>query len=258
MGLKAYLGKSVNSILKRYDYQIVRGSWLRRKNAEQQLEQIFEGVVAIQIALSPTTRYGGVSLYELFVICVVAKQIKAKRIFEIGTYEGNTTFNLALNTDPDAVIFTLDLPNALTAQQSDLEIVNQYSKGAVVGGRFKGEPVEVKIRQLRGDSLVFDFSPFFNSMDLVFIDGDHAYRYVRADTRNALRMLARKNQGRACIIWHDCDYYSDVEKVLEEELHGLYHRIGQTRMAIYISASAVSPDQAVQAGFGKGSSKEKN
>jgi hypothetical protein len=247
MELKRYVGKALNSILKRYDYEITRSSWLQKKKAEPQLEQILDGIEATQIVLSSSSeRYGGVSLCELFVICVVAKHIKARRIFEIGTFEGNTTLNLALNTDPEAVIFTVDLPSALITKQSDLEIVNQYSKGAVVGRRFKGEPVETKIKQLWGDSLVFDFGPFLNNMDLVFIDGDHTYKYVQSDTRNALRMLSRKNPGRACIIWHDCDYYSDVEKVLEEELQGRYHRIAQTRMAIYISASEVLPDEVEQ------------
>ena len=258
MGLKACLGKALNSVLKRYDYEIVSSSRLQWKNAEQQLEQVFEGIEATQMVLSSTARYGGVSLYELFVICAVARHIKAQRIFEIGTYEGNTTLNLALNTEPGAAIFTLDLPNALMAQQSDPEIVNQYSNGVVVGRRFEGELVATKIKQLWGDSLVFDFGPFLNSMDLVFIDGNHAYRYVKSDTRNALRILSRRNQGRACIVWHDCHYDSEVKEVLEEVLHGRYHRIAQTWLAIYISGSEVLPGELEQADFDKESPKEKN
>ncbi len=49
---------------------------------------------------------------------------------------------------------------------------------AGVGSLFAGQEAAARITQLLGDSLSFDFSPWFNSIDLVLIDGGHEYEVV--------------------------------------------------------------------------------
>ena len=53
---------------------------------------------------------------------------------------------------------------------------------------------------LLGDSADFDFTPYENRMDMVFVDGSHAYSYVVNDTHVARRLL---RDGRGVIVWHD-------------------------------------------------------
>lgn len=74
------------------------------------------------------------------------------------------------------------------------------------------------IRQVYGDSVNFDFSPYHGVMDVVFIDGAHTADYVKNDTEKALKML-RPEGG--LMIWHDGPLYG-VVKYLGESIreHG--------------------------------------
>ena len=69
-----------------------------------------------------------------------------------------------------------------------------------------------KIHQLFGDSAKFDFSPYYDSCSLVFVDGSHAYDYAMSDTKEALKMV--KKGG--VIVWHDYGIWEGVTKALEE------------------------------------------
>ena len=52
---------------------------------------------------------GNMAPHELETVASIVATVKPKRIFEIGTFDGRTTLNMALNA-PDAQIYTLDLP----------------------------------------------------------------------------------------------------------------------------------------------------
>ena len=125
---------------------------------------------------------GSVSLTELAAICSLIQHHRPDRLMEIGTLDGRTTLNIAANSAPSAQIYTLDLP------------------GQPSGACFLGKALSDKITQLYGDSTQFDFSPFYNSLDFVFIDANHAYDYVLSDSRQAIRLL---RDGRGVIVWHD-------------------------------------------------------
>ncbi len=59
---------------------------------------------------------GNVNVAELAVLNALCRTLKPKSIMEIGTFDGRTTLNLALNSN--AQVFTLDLPsNAETVFQ---------------------------------------------------------------------------------------------------------------------------------------------
>jgi len=175
---------------------------LSSKIISTEIELVFPGINKVEVNLHYTgIRHGYISCHELYVICAIAKYINAQRIFEIGTFDGNTTYNLALNTSPSAKLFTLDLPPDLAQNQSAPDMALMYQSGTITGEKFRGKPIESKISQLWGDSANFDFSPYYDSIDLVFVDGDHSYDYVKSDTINAVKML-RKETGK-CIIWHD-------------------------------------------------------
>ena len=70
----------------------------------------------------------------------------------------------------------------------------------------------VKINQLFGDSASFDFSPFYKSCSLIFIDGSHAYEYALSDPYAAMKMVKK----RGVIIWHDYGIWEGVTRALEE------------------------------------------
>jgi len=159
---------------------------------------------------------GNVSVEELIVIAKLTRQYKPNRLFEIGTFDGRTTLNLACNSSPDTRVYTLDLPDEKwpvkkpAALSGDLSFVDKV----VIGSRFHGTDCENKITQLYGDSVTFDFSPYENKMDFVFIDGAHTYEYILNDSEKALRLL-RDRQG--IILWHDYRWvWDDIRKALNE------------------------------------------
>jgi len=164
--------------------------------------------------------YGNTSLSELSIVNLFVKMSKPNSIFEIGTFDGRTTLNLAINSPPDAKVYTIDLPKdsaistALPVTPRDKVCIHRN----VTGARYRNKdenvfPEKDKIIQLYGDTATFDFTPYFNKMDMIFIDGAHSYEYVLNDSKIALKLL--KN-GKGVIIWHDYDGWDGVTKALNE------------------------------------------
>lgn len=174
---------------------------------------------------------------ETQTLAALVCHLQPKTIFEIGTYNGFTTLHFACNSPEDCKIYTLDLPPDFEPKDNkdysydDLMVV-ELSKKNITRRVYKQDPTGRKITELFGDSKTFDFSPYHGTIDLVFIDGNHSYRYVQFDTENAFRMLS----PNGVIVWHDFDYiiHRDVFKYLNSlaKRHKIYS-IRHTRFAIY-------------------------
>ena len=166
---------------------------------------------------------GATSDYEAWILSVLAK--KAKSIFEFGTCTGKTSYLFAKNSMPEAHICTLTLPPEETDRyihsDEDSEAAKQaaISESKFVKFIYTGTEVEGKITQLFCDSKQFSESPYLNSMDLIFIDGSHAYSYIKSDTEKAMKML----KPGGVILWHDyrdriksvdgvCKYLDELSK----------------------------------------------
>lgn len=136
-------------------------------------------------------------LEDLLLLKLVAL-LRPRAIFEIGTHRGTRTALFASQAE-GATIYTLDLPP--TAELSDAVTdrhMIQESK-SVLGSRFRGTHWESQITQLFGDSASFDFAPYRDQMDLVYVDGSHSPDYVVSDTRNAMEML----RPGGVLVWDD-------------------------------------------------------
>jgi SAM-dependent methyltransferase len=172
--------------------------------------------------LEPDAADGNVSGYELLVLASLVRKAQPRRCFEIGTFDGRTTLNLAANAPEDATIVTLDLPpkelgkTSFAVAPGDEQFIDKPASGA----RFQGTPHAARIRQVFGDSATFDYTPYEETMDLVFVDGAHSYEYVKSDTRAALRLL---KPGGGMILWHD--YSSPYWKGLTRALNELRNEI---------------------------------
>lgn len=155
---------------------------------------------------------GNAAVIELAVMAQLVRSRRPKRLFEIGTLDGRTTLVLAANADPDAVVYTLDLPAKDTSTKfakasGEDFLVRPESRGA----RFKGTPESKKIVQLLGDSAAFDPGPALNACDFVYIDASHSYEYVLNDSRLAQRLL---RNGKGIILWHDYITWDSVTQAL--------------------------------------------
>lgn len=164
------------------------------------------------------TADGNVSPVELSIINALCATFRPRRIMEIGTFDGRTTLNLALNSGGE--VFTLDIPSD---EKAVLDLAPEdkpyFDKPrSAIGHRFLTPPNNKlpcvkRITQLYGDSATFDFSPWYGKIDLVFIDGSHSYDYVVNDTSVAMKLM-RKEGG--VILWHDYGEWPDVTKALNE------------------------------------------
>jgi hypothetical protein len=175
---------------------------------------------------------GAVAQPDRLVLCALAKLLECERIFEFGTFRGETSWLLAHNL-PTATVHTLDLGSADVAARARLELTDpEYFVDWDRGTRFRGTPEAMRITQLVGDSAAFDMTPYRRNIDLVYVDASHSYSYVRSDTEAALAMLTRFGT----IVWDDYTYYSGIYAYLNELAPTLdapiYHIVG-TRLAVY-------------------------
>lgn len=182
-------------------------------------------------------------LAELATLGAICARARPRTIFEIGTYTGLATLVMAMNAPGDSEIFTLDLPPATRATHSHGLGTGGFPD-FVVGAHFRGHALAARIHQLHGDARRFDPAPFRGSVDLVVIDADHTYEFVRADTEHALAML----RPRGVIVWDD---YVWTERAPEcagvtrcvNELAAArrIHRIAGTRLAMLLDEPPSSP-----------------
>lgn len=150
---------------------------------------------------------GNMPLNELSCVLALARRRQVLRIFEFGTYLGETALQLARNTRAD--IWTLDLPPSRPREVLDPEL-DVYPER--LGQRFLGSDGASRITQLLGDSRSFDYSSLARSMDLVLVDANHHYEHVLSDSRNAL-VLVRTG---GLVIWHDyANYAPGVVRALD-------------------------------------------
>ena len=165
---------------------------------------------------------GNVTDRELVNICRIVRNVAPARIFEFGTFDGRTALNMAANAGKDAAVYTIDLPRAAieTASKPIHRDEVRYADKAVSGARYRGTDAEDRIEQLYGDSGSFDFSAYYGSIDLIFIDASHTFDYVVNDSLHALRML-RPSGGT--IIWHDYSRWDGVTRALNQ-LHRKHPR----------------------------------
>jgi len=146
---------------------------------------------------------GGTSDFEAWILAAMAKH--ALRMFEFGTCTGKTTYLWARNSAPAARIATITLaPDArdrVVAAAGDRakDVRTSADESTFTRFVYSGTPVESKIEQLYGDSKALDETPYEGTMDLIFVDGSHAYSYVMSDAKKAMRMV----KPGGVVLWHD-------------------------------------------------------
>lgn len=177
------------------------------------VRDVFPGIEACSVVSvrQPEARTIGWSLdlQELVHLITIAKYTKARRILEIGTFDGFTALNLAANLDDGGEVNTLDLP---PDDESSLGAISNSCNSEIVGSRFAGQPEAKKIRQLRADSTKADWRDFGPPFDLILIDGCHDYPFVKSDSQNAVKHIS----AGGVVLWHDYGQFADVSRAVDE------------------------------------------
>jgi predicted O-methyltransferase YrrM len=196
------------------------------------VEDLLSGDLTLQIR-RPMGIHWNVSTLELAVLCGLVRKFGAQTIFEIGTFDGRTALNFALNTGPQGVVYTLDLPPG----RSNMPGITK------AGIAFEGSEIASKIVQLYGNSFDFDYSQWAGKMDLVFVDAGHSYECASNDSKRAVELIGNRT---GVIVWHD--YGGDWDGVtlaVEETAAQLgatasFHWIRSTTLAYAILGNAES------------------
>jgi hypothetical protein len=154
---------------------------------------------------------GAGTFWDLTTIAAITESLAPQLCFEIGTGHGRSTWTMALNSPPDAKVYTLDIG------------------GEKVGSAFREQPGSEKIRQIIADSKSYRFDEFEGRAGLVLIDGGHDHESVLADTQIAFRLVA---PGGA-ILWHDLtpDWPGVISALRQSKTLGTICRISGTAFA---------------------------
>ena len=191
-------------------------SWVYGKLKREKLNQIFTGIENQQYAIVNgfnRTDNMSMTLQEVNAVAAIVSFIKARRIFEIGTFDGGTTVNLAANASEDSVVYTADLPASFDNFKLKISSVSDnQSEHNNVGIQYRKSAFKDRIKQIFEDSAAIDFTKLDPPFDLFFIDGCHDYAYVKADTENAFK-YTRKG---GVILWHDYGMIKDVSDYVDE------------------------------------------
>jgi hypothetical protein len=152
--------------------------------------------------------------HEVKVLCWLASQVDGD-ILEIGCNEGMTTRDLALH-NPTKTVLAVDCCN------TDDNVCSQqkWERPALESlGRHARELANVRLSHIKSTDIDYR-RPEFATVRFIFIDGDHSYAGVKADSERALQHLERVGEG--IIVWHDCyegaPEWVGVQRYLETEL----------------------------------------
>ena len=180
---------------------------------------------------------GGTSDSEAWILSVLAK--RAGNIFEFGTCTGKTAYLFAKNSAEHSTVTTLTLSPEQVSEYAkgtgddQKSIEDAVSESAFTEFLYSNTPEKTKITQLFCDSKHFDERPYLAKMDLIFIDGSHAYSYVLNDSEKAFKMLA----PGGIILWHDYrgprntkDVYKALNQLAREKT---LVRIKETSLVAY-------------------------
>jgi len=168
---------------------------------------------------------------DLALLKALARKFDRCRYLEIGTLRGESIVNVAEIAD-----------ECVSVSLSDDDMKQRgWPENYLKNNGFFLENIP-NVKRIGHDSSTFDFSKL-GKFDFVFVDGDHSYEGVVADTRSAFSVLRNEN---SIIVWHDygMEYeaprWSVMAGILDaappQERSRVYH-VSNTLCAIYTRQS---------------------
>jgi predicted O-methyltransferase YrrM len=130
------------------------------------------------------------------------------------------------------------------------EETREYKAGSI----FRESGYRDRITQLFGDSRSFDFTAWYGTVDLVLIDANHTYPFVKTDSENALRLV----RPGGLVLWDDYVWLPEYPGCIgvAEYLHELSRskqcfQIEGTRFAAHMAADLSDLSKGNTAALGR-------
>lgn len=165
---------------------------------------------------------------DLALLKMLAKRYHDCEYLEIGTWRGESLANVA------EIAVHCTSVNLSPSEIRKMGMSEEYVKVHFVFSKSLGN-----VTYIGHDSRTFDFASLGKRFDLIFIDGDHAYKSVKIDTGNAFNLLRDED---SVIVWHDYGFTPETVRssvlagILDgcpyEHRENLYH-VSNTMCAIY-------------------------
>lgn len=173
---------------------------------------------------------GGGSLpTDIALLKSLCKKFENTSYFEIGTWRGESVFNVA-NVAKEC--FTLNLSKK---QIEELGFGKKYADAHFFFS--KNLP---NVTQLEGDSRTFSYAVLNKKFDVIFIDGNHVYDFVKSDTQKVFEHLIHEN---SIVVWHDYAYtpeslrFEVMNAILDgvpKKFHSNLYHVANTMCAIFV------------------------
>lgn len=180
-------------------------------------------------SLGPMTFLDGGSLpTDMMLLAGLAEKIRDCRYFEIGTWRGESVSSVASRAKSCHTLCLSDEEmRKLGMHERTIESHLLFSKDLD------------NVVHLRGDSRSFDFEALDQKFDLVFIDGDHHYDFVKSDTEKVFLHLVHE---KSVVVWHDYGFHPDqvrfevMAAILDgagPERSSLVYHVAHTKSAVF-------------------------
>ena len=172
---------------------------------------------------------GGSTPPDLCLIKALCRTKPSCKYFEIGTWRGESVSNAA---EVSEECYTLNLDPIKSFNGEYKDIFGFFSK-------------EIKnVKQIYGDSTTFDFGALNKKFDVIFIDADHHYSFIKNDSIKVFKHLIKDD---SIIIWHDYGInpavprYETISAILDaipaDKHKNLFH-VSNTMCAIYAAGKS--------------------
>lgn len=173
---------------------------------------------------------GGGSLpTDIALLKALSKKFTNCSYFEIGTWRGESVVNIS---ETAKECYTLNL------SEEEMLSMGMDQKYAKLHGFFSKK--KANITHLTGNSLTYDYASLNKKFDLLFIDGNHDFDFVKSDTENIFKHLIH---DKSIIVWHDYAYSPEKLRpevmlaILEgtpREFHKNLYHVSNTMCAVFM------------------------
>lgn len=163
---------------------------------------------------------GGSGILDYAFLKVLAQKYNCKSYLEIGTYIGES---INILTDCCEKLYSI------TAQRQEKYSMTSWCRKRNIPDYSERLAYDSNIQHFYTDSKLFDFSKIEGEIDLFFIDGDHSFEGVYADSTNIFNI----KKDNAIVVWHD--FRDDNMQYDQEVVCAVKAALGEKFSNVYVT-----------------------